>query len=123
MRASVNDMPLEMQVGEIETRAVAWGDLLFRHLILPPGVDFTPLLHGLPGDRCDCPHWGMVLEGSITIRYADGSEETTRAGEAYSWPGGHVGWTEEGVVFLEISPAAAIQPVLEHLAAQLAGAG
>ena len=35
-------------------------------MTLPAGADFTPLFAGLPGDRCDCPHWGYVVEGSIT---------------------------------------------------------
>ena len=120
MRASVQEIPLEMKIDAIETHGVVWGDQLVRHIDLPPGVDLTPLLEGLPDDRCACPHWGMVLEGSITVRYADGTEETTRAGDVYYWPGGHVGWTDEGVVFLEISPAAEIQPVLDHLASKLA---
>jgi len=119
MRASVQEIPLEMKVDAIETRGVEWGDQLVRHLDLPAGTDFRPLFQGLPHDRCDCPHWGMVLEGSITLRYADGTEETTRAGEAYYWPGGHVGWTDEGVVFFEVSPAAELAPVLAHLAAQV----
>jgi hypothetical protein len=116
----VDGLPVEVQVGAIETRGVTWGGQLVRHLDLPPGVDFTPLLRGLPGDVCSCPHWGYVLTGSIHLRYADGSEEVTRAGEAYYWPGGHTGWTDEGVTLVEISPAAELAPVLEHLAHQLA---
>jgi len=122
MRSPVNELPLEMQVGEIETRGVDWGDQLVRHIDLPAGTDFTPLFVGLPGDMCQCPHWGYVLEGSITLRFADGTEETTAAGEAYYWPAGHTGWTDTGVVFVELSPAAELQPVLEHLAAQFADA-
>jgi hypothetical protein len=122
MRASVQEIPLEMRIDEIETRGVEWGDQLVRHIDLPAGVDFTPLLQGLPGDLCQCPHWGIVLAGSIHLRYADGTEEVTRAGEAYYWPAGHTGWTDDGVTFLEVSPAAEIRPVLEHLAAQLAPA-
>ena len=34
-----------------------------RHLDLPPGADFTPLFEGLPGDLCQCPHWGYVARG------------------------------------------------------------
>jgi hypothetical protein len=26
--------------------------------------DLTPLLKGLPGDSCQCPHWGYVTAGS-----------------------------------------------------------
>jgi hypothetical protein len=60
-----------------------------------------------------------VLEGAITVQYADGTQETTGAGELYYWPGGHTGWTDNGVVFMEFSPAEQLQPILEHLGAQL----
>ena len=63
MRYSFNEIPLEMEVGEIETRGVEWGDIYTRHIDLPAGADFTPLLVGLPGDLCQCPHWGYVVEG------------------------------------------------------------
>jgi len=119
MQAPMEAIPLEMQVDGIETRGVQWGDQLMRHIALPPGVDFTPLFVGLPGGMCQCPHWGVVLEGSINLRFADGTEETARAGDAYYWPAGHTGWTDEGVTFVELSPADEIRPVLEHLAAQL----
>lgn len=120
MRYAITDIPLEMELGEIETRGVECGDLYTRHIDLPGGTDFTPLFVGLPGDLCQCPHWGQVLEGSITIRYADGHEETNRAGDVFYWPGGHTGWTDDGVTFLELSPTSEILPVLEHLSRQLA---
>ena len=120
MRIPLGEIPLEMKAGDIETRGVEWGDQLVRHIDLPAGVDFTPLFKGLPGDLCQCPHWGVVLEGSITLRFADGTEEVVRAGDAYYWPAGHTGWTDEGVVFYEVSPTDEIRPVLEHLAAQMA---
>ncbi len=120
MHAPYQEIPLEMSVDGIETRGADWGGQLVRHIQLPAGVDFTPLFKGLPNDMCQCPHWGVVLDGSITVRYADGTEETTSAGEAYYWPGGHTGWTDGGVTFFEVSPTAEIQPVLEHLGAQMA---
>ncbi len=121
MRYSTQEIPLEMQLGQIEIRAFEGGDVYARHIVLPAGVDFTPLFVGLPGDRCQSPHWGYVLRGSITVRYADGREETSRAGDVYYWPAGHTGWTDEGVTFVEFSPTADILPVLDHLAKQLAG--
>ena len=45
-------------------------------------VDATPLLKGLPGDACPCPHWGYVLKGRLTYRFAD-HEETFKAGDAF----------------------------------------
>jgi hypothetical protein len=122
MRAPIAEIPIELQVGDIETRGTEWGDLSVRHCDLPAGADLRPLLKGLPGDQCDCPHWGYVFAGSIHVRYSDGSEDVTKAGEAYYWPGGHTGWTDEGVTFVEFSPADQIRPVLEHLGQQLSGA-
>jgi hypothetical protein len=119
MRSDIYGIPVEMKLDGIETRGVTWGDLLVRHVDLPAGVDFTPLFKGLPDDRCQCPHWGYVLQGAITVRYADGTQETTGAGELYYWPAGHTGWTDQGVTFLEFSPAEQLQPVLDHLGTQL----
>ncbi len=120
MRYAVTDIPLEMEQDGITTRGVECGDIYTRHLNLPAGVDFTPLLAGLPGDLCQCPHWGQVLAGSITLRYDDGREETNRAGDVFYWPAGHTGWTDGGVTFLEYSPTAEIQPVLDHISKQFA---
>src|SRR5206468_10667795 len=78
MRAGKNDMAVELDVGDIHTKGEEWGDLSVRYCDLPAGADLRPLLAGLPGDHCDCPHWGYVIEGVITIRYADGTEETSR---------------------------------------------
>jgi hypothetical protein len=114
-------MAPELEVGEIHTKGEEWGGQLVRHISLPPGADFTPLFVGLPEDRCQCPHWGYILSGSIHVRYADGSEDVNRAGDLYYWPGGHTGWTTEGVAFIEFSPAAELRPVLEHVGAQLVG--
>jgi len=123
MHAEITEVPEEMKVDGIETRGVIWGDVTVRHIDLPAGVDFTPLFKGLPDDLCQCAHWGYVTKGSITVRYADDTEETTRSGELYYWPGGHTGWTDEGVTFIEFSPTEAIGPVLEHLASQMSAAG
>jgi hypothetical protein len=120
MRTTITDMPIEMQTGGIETRSSESDGVLARHIHLPAGVDFTPLFKGLPGDLCQCPHWGQVLAGSIRLRFADGTEEVSSAGDVYYWPAGHTGWTDEGVTFLEFSPTEEIRPVLEHLAAQMA---
>lgn len=117
MHANESEIPVEMELGDLVTRGVEWGGQLVRHLSLPAGTDFRPLFVGLPDDRCQCPHTGYVVSGSITVEYADGTQETNRAGDLYYWPGGHTGWTDEGVVFLEFSPADELQPVLEHLAA------
>jgi hypothetical protein len=51
-------------------------------------IDAAPLFSGLPDDRCQSPHWGIVVTGRITFRYAD-REETADAGEVYYATPGH----------------------------------
>lgn len=115
-------IPLEMKQDGVETRGADWGGIMVRVIALPAGIDFTPLFVGLPGDLCQCPHWGFVQRGAIHVRYADGTEEMNVAGEYFYWPGGHTGWSgPEGVQFVEFSPTDQITPVLTHLAAKLAG--
>jgi hypothetical protein len=123
MRMTPNEMTVELQAGELLTHGEEWGDQIVRHLSLPAGTDFTPLLKGLPGDVCSCPHYGYIVSGSITVRYADGTEDVNTAGDLYYWPGGHTGWSDDGVEFIEFSPAEQLRPVLEHVGAAFAAAG
>jgi hypothetical protein len=51
-------------------------------------IDATPMLRGLPDDRCQCPHWGYVLAGRLTYRFAD-HDEVYEAGDAFYSPPGH----------------------------------
>jgi hypothetical protein len=68
-------------------------------------IDATPLMKGLPDDRCQCPHWGYVLNGKVTFRYAD-REENFEAGDAFYTPPGHVPVKHEpGTEFVMFSPA------------------
>ena len=67
-------------------------------------MDLAPLLKGLPDDRCQCPHWGYVFNGSITVHYAD-HDEIIKAGDAFYMPPGHVPSAEAGSEFVQFSPA------------------
>jgi hypothetical protein len=68
-------------------------------------VDGTPLMKGLPDDRCQCPHWGYVITGRVVFRYADNNEEFT-AGEAFYTPPGHIPVEHEpGSEVVMFSPA------------------
>jgi hypothetical protein len=119
MKEPLDDLPVEIQQGDLVTRYAEWGDMAVRFARLPAGADMGPVLEGLPGNRCPSPHWGVVLEGSIHLVHADGSEEVTHAGEAYYWPKGHTGHTDEGVVFLEVGPVAAMRQFGDHAKAKL----
>jgi hypothetical protein len=81
-----SDLPTRLEAGGVCIQAEDWGDINVARIRFPKGADATPLLEGLPGNLCQCPHWGTVLKGSIHVRYADGSEESVQAGEVYYWP-------------------------------------
>ena len=121
MRLTIEEIPIELQAGDLRTRYAEWGDMAVRHIRAPAGTDMSPVLEGLPNDRCPSPHWGIVLEGSIHLRHANGSEETTRTGELYYWPAGHTAWTDEDVVFLEIGPVEQMRQFGEHARRKLGG--
>src|SRR5580693_3830598 len=63
----------------------------------------APVLKGLPGDSCQCPHWGYLLAGKITVSYPD-HEEVYQAGDAFYMTPGHVPAAEAGSEFIQFSP-------------------
>ena len=68
-------------------------------------IDATPLMKGLPDERCQCPHWGYVFKGKMTARYED-HDEVFEAGDAFYVPPGHVQvQNEPGTEFLSFSPS------------------
>jgi mannose-6-phosphate isomerase-like protein (cupin superfamily) len=88
-------------------------------------ADGAPFFRGLPDDRCQSPHWGYVISGRVTFRYAD-REETFETGDAYYAPPGHVPLVEAGTEVVEFSDAAQYAKttavIAENLAALASGA-
>ena len=72
--------------------------------------DLGPMLAGLPGGHCSCPHWGYVVKGKLTVRYGD-REETIGAGEAFYMPPGHVPAATAGSEIVQFSPTPQLQTV------------
>ena len=101
------------------TEGLEWGDLLVEFETFPAGLDTTPLLRGLPGDACPCPHWGYVLRGSFVVRYAD-HEETVSAGDAFYLQPGHVPVFLEETEMIEFSPTTKLAEVMEVVTANAA---
>jgi hypothetical protein len=75
------------------------------------GGDMTPLFSGLPDDRCQCAHWGIVVQGRLTFTYADG-QDVVEAGEAYYAPPGHTPAADPGTETIEFSPAAELHKTM-----------
>jgi hypothetical protein len=115
MGTHIDQMAVEIDNGELQTRYLELDGMAIRHARVPAGADMSPLLQGLPGDRCPSPHWGIVLEGSIHMVHADGATETVRAGEVYHWPAGHTATTDEPVVFLEVGPTEPMRQFNVHV--------
>ena len=119
MRHDLKTLPTRLQSGGICIQSQDWSELNVARIRFPKGADATPLLRGMPDDLCQCPHWGTVVKGSIHVRYADGSEETVRAGDVYYWPPGHTVRVDEDYEAIEFSPDGPMREVVEHLKKQL----
>lgn len=81
----------------------------------------APLLKGLPDDMCQCPHWGYVVAGRLTVTYPD-REEVFGAGDAFYMPPGHAPAAEAGSEFVQFSPTdqlAVTMAVIQKNAQQL----
>jgi hypothetical protein len=89
-------------------RQYEWGDMRVGYETYLRDFDDAELLKGLPGDRCPCPHWGYLLAGKLTVRYAD-HEEVVQAGEVYYLAPGHTMAAEAGTVLIEFSPREAFR--------------
>lgn len=64
--------------------------------------------------------WGYVLEGGITVTYADGSTEPIAAGELFHLPPGHSVASPHGAEIVLFSPQNEHCAVVEHIRKQLA---
>jgi hypothetical protein len=65
-------------------------------------ADTTALFKGLPDDRCQSPHWGYIVRGKVTFRYAD-RHEVYETGDAYHAPPGHIPVITAGTEIIEFS--------------------
>jgi hypothetical protein len=97
-----------MDMGMVEDRHADLDGYTVNFVTFRQDVDATPLLKGLPDDRCQCPHWGQVIKGRLTYRFAD-REEVFEAGDAFYLPPGHIPvQNEPGSELLQFSPTKAM---------------
>ena len=109
-RASqVNDYgPVVERREDIEGTAV-------QFLTTNQDLDATPLMKGLPDDRCSSPHWGYVFKGRLTFDCGD-HEEVFQEGDAFYIAPGHIPTSSEpGTEYLQFSPADDLQVVSENM--------
>src|SRR2546430_16171227 len=87
-------------IGVLESRSeeVDGTTIEFRSFSEDAGA--TPFFEVLPDGGCQSRHWGYVLQGQVTFRYA-GRDEVYEAGDAYYAPPGHIPVVTAGTELVE----------------------
>jgi hypothetical protein len=120
--ANAMTTPVTVDLPELQARYAELGGYTVGFESYPEDVDPAPLFRGLPEDRCQCQHWGVVQSGQITFRWAD-REETFGAGDAYYASPGHLPLSTAGTTLVEFSPSEDVQRTMAVVEANLAAAG
>jgi hypothetical protein len=120
-RTSKADAPLALDEPMIEARYAELDGYTVGFETHKADMDPGPLFHGLPDDRCQCPHWGVVLSGRIVFRYAD-HDEVFQAGDAYYGGPGHLPLISAGTELVEFSPTEALRDTMAVVERNLAKA-
>jgi hypothetical protein len=120
-RTSKAEAPVAMESEVLTSRHVELDDFTVVFEAYHVDADGTPMFKGLPDDRCQCPHWGVVVSGELRLLYADG-EETFIAGDAYLARPGHVPVVTAGTEVIEFSPTDKLAETMSALGANMARA-
>ncbi|MEW6473782.1 MAG: hypothetical protein AB1679_16140 [Actinomycetota bacterium] len=113
-RLTPEETPVVIKNEAAEVRVAPVGELSVSFIRLAKGTDLGPALVGLPGDLCQCPHWGYMLEGRLKMRTADG-DQIYSAGDAFYWGPGHAPEALEDCSYVDFSPTEAFAEVLRHI--------
>jgi hypothetical protein len=108
-------------MGVMEGRYEELGGYMVGFETFREDADATLLFKGLPDDRCQSPHWGYVVAGKVTFRYAD-HDEVYEGGDAYYAPPGHIPVVTAGTEVIEFSPTEEYGRTMEVLSRNLAAA-
>jgi hypothetical protein len=108
----------ELPDGAYVGRGAEWGEMTVAFESIAAG-DPAPHVRGLPDDRCQCPHWGMLLKGKMAIRYDD-HDEIVCAGQAYYMAPGHLPLFLEDSETLEFSPSVELAKTVDIISRNLA---
>lgn len=128
MRIAKEDVPVRIDIPGATARqltefgdATGYGKMSGEYFSLAAGTDISGLLQGLEGDLCQAPHWGYILEGKLTVSFADGHQETPRANDLFYWPPGHTVKADENTEMVLFSPQHEHSLVIDHMLKKLEG--
>jgi hypothetical protein len=103
-KASKATTPTTMDFEIAEDRSCELDDFTVNFVTVRQDHDLAPMLAGLPGGMCQCPHWGVLAKGRMTVRYTD-REEVIEPGDAFYMTPGHTAAAEAGTEFIQFSPS------------------
>lgn len=126
MRIAKEDIPVRIDVPGATARqipdfgdATGYGKIGGEYFSLGAGTDISPLLQGLDGDLCQSPHWGYVMQGKLTVTFADGHSETVQTSDMFYWPPGHTVRAEADTEMVLFSPQHEHGAVIDHISRKL----
>jgi hypothetical protein len=100
--------------GPVLASETTFDDHTINFVTFKDEMDHAPLFKGLPGDSCQCPHWGYVIDGRLAFRFGD-REEVYEAGDAFYAPAGHVPVADAGTEYVQFSPAEELRQTSEAI--------
>ena len=109
-----SDLPIVFEAGEAQLRSGEFGAMTVTFYRLPARSDARPLLEGLPGGACHCPHWGYVISGRLRVHAHDGPHDVT-AGQGFYVEPGHAPEAIEETQMVEVSPIKESRELVGHL--------
>ena len=128
MRIAKNDVPVKIDAPGAVARqstdfgdATSYGTISGEYFSLATGTDMTPLLHGLENNLCQSPHWGYLLEGTLTVSFADDTQETVNGGDLFYWPPGHTIRADADAEIILFSPQHEHNEVMDHIRTKMQG--
>ena len=122
MKFKPADLNVELELGASSIRSVRLGDMIGAINTVEPDLDFSPALATQPAGHCQVPHWGYVVEGSLTIHYQDGEEEVVSAGDLFYMQPGHTAVSgPDGAVTADFSPATPMTKFFEDVRSAVSG--
>ena len=128
MRVAKQDIPARINAPGAVARvkrgfgdASGYGVLSAEYFSLGAGADISPLLQGLEGNLYQAPHWGYVLEGELTVTYADETQEVIKGGDIFYWPPGHTVKVSSDAEVILFSPQEEHGKVIDHMHAKMMG--
>jgi hypothetical protein len=127
MHIAKQDIPVRIDAaGAIARQKTGFGDasgygtISGEYFSLCAGTDIAPLLQGLENDLCQSPHWGYVLQGELTVTYADGKSEALAGGDLFYWPPGHTVRVDQDAELILFSPQHEHSEVMNHMLGKMA---